>query len=40
MKVLLKKRIFEDQLLPQTVTERNILAKVKHPFIVELQAAF
>ena len=40
MKVLQKSRILSSNLLRYAVTERNILAYIKHPYIVSLHYAF
>jgi serine/threonine protein kinase len=40
MKVLSKKKIFDNHLTKYAVTERNILSYIHHPFIVSLRFAF
>ena len=40
MKVLNKKKIFQDNLKKYAVTERNVLCQISHPFIVKLRYAF
>lgn len=40
IKTVHKKRLYEAQKLYTILTERNILAKVKHPFIISLKYAF
>ena len=40
MKVLQKSKILSSNLLRYAVTERNILAYVRHPYIVSLHYAF
>lgn len=40
MKVLKKKQVFDKNLLRYTMTERNLLSYLKHPFIVSLHYAF
>mmetsp|Transcript_32096 Transcript_32096/g.31419 ORF Transcript_32096/g.31419 Transcript_32096/m.31419 type:complete len:81 (+) Transcript_32096:1538-1780(+) len=40
MKVLDKKKIMQDNIVKYTQTERDILSKISHPFIVELKYAF
>jgi p70 ribosomal S6 kinase len=40
MKVLDKQKIFTDGIVKYMLTERDILTKISHPFIVELHYAF
>jgi len=40
MKVLKKKRLLEDDKTHHTMSERSVLAKMRHPFIVNLYHAF
>lgn len=40
MKVLNKKKVFQDKLKRYVITERNVLSAIDHPFIVRLRYAF
>ena len=40
MKVLPKKRLIEQNILRYIITEKNVLSKVKNPFIVRLYFSF
>jgi len=40
MKVLNKKSILDEQQVQHTIAERNILMKIKHPFLMKLHYAF
>jgi RAC serine/threonine-protein kinase len=40
MKVMNKKKIVEEQQMEHIMTERNVLAKVKSPFVIDMQYAF
>lgn len=40
MKVMDKEKIKQDHKIKSVMTERNILLKVKHPFIISLEEAF
>ena len=40
MKVLNKKKVFQDKLKRYVITERNVLSAIDHPFIVKLRYAF
>jgi serine/threonine protein kinase len=40
MKVLQKKRLIEQNILRYIITEKNVLSKVKNPFIVRLYFSF
>jgi len=40
MKVLLKEKIFKENLIRYAITERNVMRIMRHPFIVKLNYAF